>query len=309
MIFLLYISMCVGHNTCDAAEAYYYLIHKANNIMQNPYAPNLFPMDASDDDETVTKELFGNGLRCKALRLLEHSDLNEAGSDQNKRLLNLFLGSYSETLINFVRWMAKVPNRFFTNTRTGNDFSKTDKFRLLRYLGETNANRPIEDEDIFHEICSKKIDGKCFYQSGPTQFGKWISTASPLVIEFLFRSTRGFYYTKEDEFLTQIGTPEFVQLRRSYYFIDWLPTEQGVKWLRNRDQGYAWLMSKPTPTFLHSNLRREENVFNVCWLKSFMQLDKEFRNNYREESDGTFPFEYKHTQSMELQFEQRLVVT
>ena len=284
----------------DQVDEHYYEIRRDLNTIQNPYALQF------QQDLNLNAWLFSDPMRCYARYYFEAVFY---GSDDSiyLRWAIKFFESFTETAINYVYFFLSKPSTVSTifTTPKGIPYLIDIFGSMHKCLGDLTYGS-ARGRDYFKPIVQKtmplldhetKRDKKLLWINSETGI-KWLATASPIVLKFLFSSEHGYTWTKSRDAQKILSSPKLSNLRSHWQFIDWLSTKAGIDWLREEIYGFSWLTKKTL--FVYSNdenVEVKKRVLDVSFIKKLIQSDMHLRQLYIK-AELHVPFKYEDHSSV-----------
>ena len=217
----------------------------------------------------------------------------------------LFFSSFTPTAINYIHFMndknGSCPLATFGHIYYMNDMDRRCPRRARASFGkqqffelETNISMyrvlfslDLCASDFFEHACKRLVyddKGDSIYWLHTTYGLNWLSTASHVVIQFLFRSVSGYEWTRRIGAQKILALPALSKVRSHWKFVDWLETQSGLEWLKS-DQGLDWLISDPVFVYRKSRRRLNrvlyKNITDVLFIRKLIESDKAIRLHYK----------------------------
>jgi hypothetical protein len=225
------------------------------------------------------KWIFKNPMACYASYYFENYFFGR-GTPEEAVWACQFFRSFTPTAINYKYYMNDKGGRCLQTVLGNHIFTQELNARRFRLLFEISLCSDAHFNRACHEL-SGSIDNDWL---SSTNGVTWLSTASPVVIRFLFRSGPGYCWTVKRSSRIILALPALSKVRSHWKFVDWLETQSGLEWLKS-DQGLDWLISDPV--FVYRKSRRTlnrvlyKNITDVLFIRKLIESDKAIRLHYK----------------------------
>jgi len=209
----------------------------------------------------------------------------------------LFFSSFTPTAINYIYYMndknGSCPLATFGHIYYMNDMDRRCPGRARASFGkqrffelETNISMyrvlfslDLCASDFFEHACKRLVyddKGDSIYWLHTTYGLNWLSTASHVVIQFLFRSVSGYEWTRRKGAQKILALPALSKVRSHWKFVDWLDTLSGRNWITSV-HGLKWLMSDPVFVYRKRIYRSGvvyKKVTDVIFIRKLIEMER-----------------------------------